>query len=63
MFKPLEDPWARFGHDDEIQRLLEEKQRLHKAYQDDTCSVSKKAAYNINCKTVETKFRNMQDSG
>ena len=30
---------------DEIQRLLEEKQRLHKAHQDDTSSVSKKAAY------------------
>ena len=29
-------------NDDEIQRLLEEKHRLHKAHQDDTSSVSKK---------------------
>ena len=38
-------------NDDEIQRLLEEKHRLHKAYQDDTSSVSKKAAYSNICKT------------
>ena len=31
-------------NDDEIQRLLEEKHRLFKAHQDDTSSVSKKAA-------------------
>ena len=29
-------------NDDEIQRLLEEKHRLHKAHQDDISSVSKK---------------------
>ena len=29
-------------NDDEIQRLLDEKHRLHKAHQDDTSSVSKK---------------------
>ena len=50
-------------NDDEIQRLLEEKHRLLKAHQDDTSSVSKKAAYICNiCKTVQTKLRDMQDS-
>ena len=49
-------------NDDEIQRLLEEKHRLHKAHQDDTSSVSKKAAYSNMCKTVQTKLRDMQDS-
>ena len=48
--------------DDEIQRLLEEKHRLHNAQQDDTSSVSKKAAYSNICKTVQTKLRDMQDS-
>ena len=45
-------------NDDEIQRLLEEKHRLHKAHQDDTSSVSKKAAYSNICKT---KLRDMQE--
>ena len=49
-------------NDDEIQRLLEEKHRLLKAHQDDTSSVSKKAAYSNICKTVQTKLRDMQDS-
>ena len=49
-------------NDDKIQRLLEEKYCLHKAHQDDTCSVSKKAAYSNICKTVQTKLRDMQDS-
>ena len=49
-------------NDDEIQRHLEEKHRLHKAHQDDTSSVSKKAAYSNICKTVQTKLRDMQDS-
>ena len=53
---------AWFENDGEIQRLLEEKHRLHKAHQDDTSSVSKKAAYSNICKTVQTKFRDMQDS-
>ena len=43
-------------NDDEIQRLLEEKHRLLKAHQDDTSSVSKKAAYSNICKTVQTKL-------
>ena len=45
-----------------LQRLLEEKHRLHKAHQNDTSSVSKKAAYSNICKTVHTKLRDMQDS-
>ena len=49
-------------NDDEIQRLLEEKHRLLKAHQDDTSSVSKKAACSNICKTVQTKLRDMQDS-
>ena len=35
---------------------------MHKAYQDDTSSVSTKAAYNNICKTVQNRFRDMQDS-
>ena len=42
--------------------IYEEKHRLHKAHQDDTSSVSKKAAYSNICKTVQTKLRDMQDS-
>ena len=42
--------------------LLEEKHCLHKAHQDDTSSVSKKAAYNNICKTVQNRLRDMQDS-
>ena len=39
-------------NDGEIQRLLEEKHRLHKAHQDDTSSVPKKTTYSNICKTV-----------
>ena len=42
--------------------LLAEKHCLHKAHQDDTSSVSKKAALNNICKTVQNRLRNMQDS-
>ena len=49
-------------NDEEIKLLLEEKHCLHKAYQDDTSSVSKKAAYNNICKTVQNRLRDMQDS-
>ena len=42
--------------------LLEEKHCFHKAHQDDTSSVSKKAAYNNICKTVQNRLRDMQDS-
>ena len=42
--------------------LLEEKHCLHKAHQDDTSSVSKKAAYNNICKTVQNRLRDIQDS-
>ena len=49
-------------NDEEIKLLLEEKHCLHKAHQDDTSSVSKKAAYNNICKTVQHRLRDMQDS-
>ena len=49
-------------NDDEIERLLEEKHRLHKAHQDVTSSVSKKAVYSNICEIVQIKLRNMQDS-
>ena len=49
-------------NDGEIMLLLEEKHCLHKAHQDDTSSVSKKAAYNNICKTVQNRLRDMQDS-
>ena len=48
-------------NDEENKLLLEEKHCLHKAHQDDTSSVSKKAAYNNICKTVQNRLRNMQD--
>ena len=38
------------------------KHCLHKAHQDYTSSVSKKAAYNNICKTVQNRLRDMQDS-
>ena len=49
-------------NDEEIKLLLEEKHCLHKAHQDDTSSVSKKAAYNNICQTVQNRLRDMQDS-
>ena len=49
-------------NDEEIKLLLEEKYCLHKAHQDDTSSVSKKAAYNNICQTVQNRLRDMQDS-
>ena len=49
-------------NDVEIKLLLEEKHCLHKAHQDDTSSVSKKAAYNSICTTVQNRLRDMQDS-
>ena len=49
-------------NDEEIKLLLEEKHCLHKAHQDDTSSVSKKAAYNNFCKTVQSRLRDRQDS-
>ena len=48
--------------ENEFQKLLEEKHRLHKVHQDDTSSVSKKAAYSNICKTFQTKLRDIQDS-
>ena len=49
-------------NDEEIKLLLEEKHCLHKAHQDDTSSVSKKAAYRNICKTVQNRLRDMQYS-
>ena len=49
-------------NDEEIKLLLEEKHCLHKAHQDDTSSVSKKAAFNNIYKTIQNRFRDMQDS-
>ena len=49
-------------NDEEIKLLLEEKHCLHKAHQDDTSAVSKKAAYNNICKAVQNRLRDMQDS-
>ena len=49
-------------NDEEIKLLLEEKHCLHKAHQDDTSSVSKKAAYNNICNIVQNRLRDMQDS-
>ena len=45
----------------EIELLLEEKHCLQKAHQDDTSSVSKKAANSSICKTVQNRLRDMQD--
>ena len=42
--------------------FLEEKYHLHKVHQDDTSSLSKKAAYSYICKTIQNRLRNMQDS-
>ena len=49
-------------NDEEIRSLLEEKHRSHKGHQDDTSSVSKKAAYKNNSKTVQSRLRVIQDS-
>ena len=49
-------------NDEEIRLLLKEKHRLHKAHQDHTSSVPKKAAYSNICKTVQNRLRDMQDS-
>ena len=54
--------WLFDEDDDVIQGFLEEKNRLHKAHQDDTSSVFKKAAYNNICKTVQNRLRDTQDS-
>ena len=41
---------------------LHKQHCLHKSHQDDTSSVSKKAAYSNICKTVQNRLRDMQDS-
>ena len=49
-------------NDKEIQELLEENTKKHKAYLSDTSSVSSKTAYSNICKTVQTRLRDMQVS-
>ena len=49
-------------NDEEIKLLLDEKHCLHKAHQDDTSSVSKKAVYSKICKTARNRLRGMQGS-
>ena len=49
-------------NDEEIKLLLEEKHCLLKAHQDDTSSVSKKAAYNNICKTLQNRLLDMQNN-
>ena len=49
-------------NDEEIKLFLEEKHCLHKTHQDNTSSVSKKAAYNNICMTVQNSLSDMQDS-
>ena len=44
-------------NDKEIQGLLEEKHKKHKAYLRNTSSVSSKTAYSNICKTVQTRLR------
>ena len=48
-------------NDEEIKLILEKKHCLHKAHQYDTNSVSKKAAYNNICKTVQNRLRDTQE--
>ena len=52
--------WFDENHE-EIKFLLEEKHCLRKAHQDDTSCVSKKAAYNNICKTVQNRPCDMGD--
>ena len=49
-------------NDKEIQGLLEEKHKKHKAYLRNTSSVSSKTAYSNICQTVQTRLRDMQES-
>jgi hypothetical protein len=46
----------------EIQQLLEEKHRLHRAYMNDPKSTSKKDAFSNIKRTVQQKLRTMQDT-
>ncbi len=49
-------------NDDEIQALLAEKHRLHRAYQGDPSSAAKKSAFTSVRRCVKSKLRKMQDS-
>ncbi len=46
----------------EISKLLEDKQRAHKAHLDDPSSAAKKQAFNLICKTIQQRLRQMQDT-
>ena len=49
-------------NDEEIKSLLEEKRRLHKAHQDYSTSVTKKAAYSNIYETFRNRLGDMHDS-
>lgn len=49
-------------NDEEIEALLTEKYRLHRVYQNDPTSNSKKNAFTSVRRTVQNKLRTMQDS-
>ena len=49
-------------NDGEIKVLLEEKHRLHRTYQNDLSSASKRAAFTNICSIVQANLRKMQDS-
>ena len=53
----LQTPRLFDENDKEIQGLLEEKHRKHKAYFRNTRSVSSKTAYSNICKTVQTRLK------
>lgn len=53
--------WFDDNHED-VQKLLEEKQEAFRSYQQDT-SISKKVAYSSTRRTVQTRRRDMKDSG
>lgn len=49
-------------NDEAIQKLLDEKRQVHRDFQHDTSSASKKAAFKSIKSKVQTKLREMQDS-
>ena len=49
-------------NDEEIQALLVEKHRLHRACQNDPSSPAKKNAFTSARRTVQNKLRKMQDA-
>lgn len=49
-------------NDDEIKVMLEEKNKLHKAYENDPFAAHKKAAFTNSRRTIQAKLRIMQDT-